>query len=241
MFSKELKSALQNAKNVVCLTGAGFSSESEIPTFRGEKGLWKNYSPEELATPQAFLQNPELVWEWYTFRKKQILQAEPNAGHFALSELESLVEEFHLVTQNVDNLHQRAGTKNVAELHGNIFKCRCFRCGKDFEEGLALKEKIPQCKFCGDLVRPGVVWFGENLPSNIFSDSAMFARSADFFILAGTSAVVYPAAELPIYALNSGAFVLEINPEKTKLSALVTESILEKSGTVLPELLKILR
>ncbi|KAA3602181.1 MAG: NAD-dependent deacylase [Calditrichaeota bacterium] len=241
MFSKELKSALRSAKNIVCLTGAGFSAESGIPTFRGEKGLWKNYSPEELATPQAFLQNPELVWEWYTFRKKLILGAEPNAGHFALTELENSVEKFHLITQNVDNLHQRAGTQNVTELHGNIFKCRCFRCGKDFEEGLPLQEEIPSCTFCGDLIRPGVVWFGESLPFNAFSDSAIFARSADFFILAGTSAVVYPAAELPIYALNEGAFVLEINPERTRLSTLVSESILEKSGTVLPELIKILK
>lgn len=241
MFSEKLKSAFRNAKNVVCLTGAGFSAESGVPTFRGKKGLWKNYSPEELATPQAFLQNPELVWEWYTFRKKLILESEPNEGHFALTETENTVEKFHLVTQNVDNLHQRAGTKNVTELHGNIFKCRCFRCGKDFEEGLPLKEKIPNCTSCGDLIRPGVVWFGESLPFNAFSDSTIFARSADFFILAGTSAVVYPAAELPIYSLNEGAFVLEINPEKTRLSNLVSESILEKSGIVLPELIKILK
>jgi NAD-dependent deacetylase len=219
------------------LTGAGISAESGVPTFRGEEGLWKKFRPEELANFHAFIRNPDLVWEWYAYRRKLIHEVKPNAGHYALVELERRVKEFTLVTQNVDNLHRRAGSKSMVELHGNIERSYCIDCGAIVEElDIDSLTKAPRCVHCGGLVRPDVVWFGEMLPREAFSRAEQAARHCDLFLCIGTSAVVYPAASLPYTAFDQGAFVVEINRERTELSTRAHESLLGAAGEILPQL-----
>ena len=239
MFSSRLISKLKEAESVTVLTGAGISAESGVPTFRGDDGIWKKFKPEELANFDAFMRNPELVWEWYKHRKQIIASIEPNPGHYALAEMEKLYRHFAVVTQNIDNLHRRAGSKTVYELHGNIERNYCIACGKYFtNEEVLRQESAPRCSVCNGLIRPDVVWFGELLPADEWNASERAAQRADVFFSIGTSAIVYPAASLPIIAKRSGAYVAEINLEPTELSHSTDEVILGKSGDILPRLLE---
>ncbi len=235
--------ALLDARRVVCLTGAGISAESGIPTFRGDDGMWKNHQPEELATPGAFVRDPALVWEFYNWRREKIARSKPNPGHLALAELEKLFEEFYVITQNVDGLHQKAGSKNVIELHGDIWYVRCTEeCSRKTAlyplYDVPLKEIPPVCNQCGALLRPHVVWFGETLPEAPLAASLELSENCDFFIVIGTSAMVQPAASLPRYALRSNIYTIEINPEPTQMSDIVNDFIQAKSGEALPKLLE---
>ena len=241
MIPDILVDKLKKAKSVAVLTGAGVSAESGVATFRGEHGLWKKFRPEELANFDAFIRNPELVWEWYQYRRKLIHEVEPNPGHLALAKLEKVCDNFTLITQNVDGLHYTAGNKNIVELHGNILRNRCIECNKMYTKMVLDEEKeVPQCK-CGGLIRPDVVWFGEMLPMDAIAKANDAAYNCDFFFSIGTSAVVYPAAGLPSVAKENGAFVVEINPEPTPLTYIVDVSIQEKSGIALPEILEKMR
>jgi len=237
MFSDQLINKLKQAQRVAVLTGAGISAESGVPTFRGEEGLWKKFRPEELANFDAFIRNPKLVWEWYTYRKKIISEVEPNAAHYALVQLEEKYENFHLITQNVDNLHRLAGSKRICELHGNIMRNRCVDCNKYIDEIHFNQEELPRCE-CGGLIRPDVVWYGENLPQQVLMDSFTAANSSDVFFSIGTSAVVQPAASLPLEAKNAGAFVVEINIEPTVISHLIDESLLGKAADIMPKIIE---
>jgi NAD-dependent deacetylase len=237
-FSDELISRLKNASSICVLTGAGISAESGVPTFRGEEGLWKKFRPEELANFSAFIKNPELVWEWYSYRKKLIRDVKPNAAHYGLAVLQHHVRSLTLITQNVDNLHARAGSRNVLELHGNIERSYCMQCralasDEEFQE----LNGAPRCRQCGGLVRPDVVWFGEMLPAEVFARAESAARQCEMFFSIGTSSVVFPAASLPFIALDHGAFVVEINVESTDLSSRVHETLRGKAGDILPDLL----
>ncbi len=237
MFSQQLISKLKKADSIAVFTGAGISAESGVPTFRGEDGLWKKFRPEELANFDAFMRNPDLVWEWYRYRKKIIADIKPNAGHYALAEMEKRHEYFAIITQNIDNLHRRAGSKNVYELHGNIERNYCIDCRKSYSnEEIIKQEKAPRCN-CGGLIRPDVVWFGEFLPQDQWDAGEAAADRADIFFSIGTSAVVYPAASLPMIAKRAGAYVVEINLERTELSHQADEVLLGKSGEILPKLI----
>lgn len=227
------------ARSVVVLTGAGISAESGVPTFRdAQTGLWARYSPEDLATPQAFSRNPRMVWEWYQWRRQLVREAAPSSGHLAIASMERVVPELRVLTQNVDGLHGRAGSTRVVELHGNLFVDRCFREGIVLDRVIEAPDPPPRCPFCGGPVRPGVVWFGEALPTRAVQEAEAACRSADVFVVAGTSGLVHPAAGLPARAKASGAYVIEINPEPTPLSELVDASLREMAGPVLSALLE---
>ncbi len=236
MFTQNLITKLKAAHSVVFFTGAGISAESGVPTFRGNDGLWKKFRPEELANFEAFVKNPALVWEWYKYRKRLISNIKPNAGHYAIAEMEKHFKSFAVVTQNIDNLHRRAGSKNVFELHGNIERNYCIDCRKWYsdEEIMSCKD-VPKCS-CGGLIRPDVVWFGEFLPEDQWNNSVKFAEKADVFFAVGTSAVVYPAASLPLIAKKAGAYVVEINIERTELSNNGDQLLIGKSGEILPKI-----
>jgi len=226
---------LAAAKAVVAFTGAGVSAESGVPTFRGTDGIWSKLKPEELANMNAFMKNPSLVWEWYAHRKKIMSTIEPNAGHRALVQMERLVPAFAVVTQNIDNLHARAGSRTVHELHGNIERNYCMKCGKAYgSDFVAAESGVPVCHACGGLVRPDVVWFGEMLPEDEWNASVRAAEGADVFLSIGTSAVVYPAASLPLIAKRAGAYIVEINPEPTPLTPAADEFLQGPSGVILP-------
>jgi NAD-dependent deacetylase len=247
---QKASSILKNVKSLFVLTGAGISAESGIPTFRGTDGLWKNYSATDLATPEAFERNPELVWEWYRWRQGIISKAKPNPAHFAITKLEIRVNDFLLLTQNVDNLHQRAGSKNVLELHGNIFRARCLSCGETIsmkpsinkENGntnlsKSTETQLPKCS-CGGLLRPDVVWFGEPIPQDIWQASLDFLNTTDVALICGTSGVVWPAAAIPEIAKRSGAKTIEVNLDPTPISSIVDISIQGKAGEILPQIMK---
>lgn len=233
---EQARNWLSSADAVTVLTGAGISADSGIPTFRGAAGLWKRFRPEDLATPEAFARDPELVWEWYNWRRGLIYQAQPNQGHLALAELERHVPLFTLITQNVDGLHQRAGTKNVLEVHGSIWTLRCTSCSREWIDNAQNLEAVPRCS-CGSLARPGVVWFGEMLPFEPWAAAERAASNCDVFVVVGTSAVVYPAASLAPLAKARGAKVMEINLERTAVSADVDCSLIGPAGEILPQLL----
>jgi NAD-dependent deacetylase len=243
IYSEKLIEKLKNANKVTVLTGAGVSAESGVPTFRDKDGLWDKFNPQELANMNAFMKNPELVWEWYKWRQDLISRIKPNAGHYALAELEKIMtdsgRQFTLVTQNVDGLHKKAGSKNIFELHGNIMRIKCLKCNYFTSEIDAFSgQKIPRCPTCGQMLRPDVVWFGEMLPEYEISKSFEASENCDVFFSVGTSAVVYPAAMLPVHAKNDFAFVVEINPEKSAIAHNLDEVILGKSGEVLPLIVK---
>ena len=213
------------------------SAESGVPTFReAQTGLWSKYDPMELATPDAFERDPELVWRWYRWRRELVARAEPNAGHRALAELQSLLPRLTLVTQNVDGMHQRAGSRNVIEFHGNIFTDRCFADGRIVEVDAG--EGLPACPDCGGHVRPGVVWFGESIPEDALNDSFAAAADCDVFISIGTSSLVFPAAGLGDIARQAGAMTIEVNPNPTGQSESFTASLRGNAGTVLPQLVE---
>jgi len=229
--------ALRNARFVAVLTGAGVSAESGVPTFRdAQSGLWAKYDPHELATPEAFARNPKLVWDWYAARRAMIAKVDPNPAHYALAELETLVPGFLLATQNVDGLHRRAGSRKLVELHGNILRVRCSSCGA-FADTWS-DASPPPCAACGAHLRPDVVWFNEILPADAQSAASDAAASCDVYLVAGTSAEVYPAAALPRTALRNGACVIEVNAGTTPLTASATCSLRGKAGEVLPRLVR---
>lgn len=235
LLSKKGIQKLTSTKHAAVLTGAGISSESGVPTFRGKNGLWKKFKPEELANFNAFISNPELVWEWYNYRKKLISEIRPNPGHFAIKAFEDHFEKFNLITQNIDGLHKLAGNKNVIELHGNIHRSYCIDCGKVYLKlKISKKGKIPYCDDCGGLIRPDVVWFGEMLPQKALSEAFRAAEECDLFFSIGTSGIVQPAASLPAIAKRHGAYLIEVNIEYTPISAIADESLLGKSGEILP-------
>jgi NAD-dependent deacetylase len=228
---------LDAAARVVVLTGSGISAESGVPTFRGEDGLWKTHRAQDLATPTAFARDPNLVWEWYDWRRNLMASKQPNAGHRTLAAWESRFPEFALITQNVDGLHQRAGSSRVLELHGNIWKMRCTREGT-VRENLEspLPSLPPECPDCGEMLRPHVVWFGESLDPEVIHEASRLSSRCDLMFVIGTSAVVHPAASLPLAALDRGGRVVEINPEPTPLTPYVQFSYRGKAGDLLPRL-----
>ena len=235
-FPDSLLEKLRTARKIVALTGAGISAESGLATFRdAQTGLWSKFRPEELATAEAFQRDPKFVQDWYGWRRDNALKAKPNAGHLALAEMERRAPEFLLVTQNVDGLHQRAGSKNMVELHGNIHHFRCFEndCASenfDLEQG--------RCRSCGGHLRPAVVWFGEMLPADALESAAAAAEDCDIFFSIGTSSLVYPAADLWRGAKSNGAAVIEINKDPTPLTPLADYSFLGNAGEIHPELVR---
>ncbi|MBI3090015.1 MAG: NAD-dependent deacylase [Candidatus Tectomicrobia bacterium] len=229
---------LAAARRVAVLTGAGISAESGVPTFRGADGLWRRYRAEDLATPQAFARDPRLVWEWYDWRRQLIAKVEPNAGHLALARLEARCPDFSLITQNVDGLHPKAGSRRLVELHGNIWRLRCTAEQRTLVDArVPLPELPPRCPTCQALARPDVVWFGEALPQAVLEAAFEAAREAEVFLVVGTAAVVQPAASLPLTAKRAGAYVIEVNLEPTPISSSVDESLFAPAGEVLPLLI----
>jgi NAD-dependent deacetylase len=229
---------LQQAQSVVALTGAGISAESGIPTFRGPGGLWRDFKPEQLATPEAFSADPDLVWEWYEWRRRLIAAALPNPGHLALAAFERCARDFVLVTQNVDGLHDRAGNERIVKLHGDIWIDRCLDCDAEetvrFDDARVVSSHL--CG-CGGLLRPGVVWFGEALPPDAWRAAEQAVRRAEVVLVIGTSSVVYPAAGLIPLAQAAGAKVIEVNPEETVFSGEIDCCLRGKAGEILPALL----
>jgi NAD-dependent deacetylase len=226
-------------RSVAVLTGAGISAESGVPTFRGEDGLWRTYRAEDLATPEAFDRDPHLVWEWYDWRRGLIAGCRPNATHQALAQMERRLDDLTLSTQNVDGLHQMAGSRNVVELHGNIWRMRCTQgCQPPWEDRtvpLALAGgALPRCPNCGSLARPDIVWFGESLPGEALTAALAAAQRCQVMLVVGTSALVQPAASLPLFALRRGAYVVEINTQPTPLSDAAHEVIREPAASALP-------
>ncbi|MCX6552491.1 MAG: NAD-dependent deacylase [Acidobacteria bacterium] len=235
---------LREAASVVATTGAGISAESGVPTFRGADGLWRTFSAADLATPGAFARQPGLVWEWYRWRRAIISRAQPNEGHRVLARWATSLRRFSLVTQNVDGLHQRAGSPEVLELHGNIWRTRCAAgCGhvvddSRSEAGIAATDEdqqVPVCR-CGARMRPDVVWFGEALDPAVVNRAMALAERCDVLLVIGTSALVYPAAALPDVASRHGARVVEVNVDETPLSPFADAVLRGPSGTVLREL-----
>lgn len=227
---------LRGARSVVALTGSGISAESGIPTFReAQTGLWAQYDPQQLATPEAFARDPKLVWEWYVWRRKLVGDAEPNPGHRALAKLEEQVPSFTLVTQNVDGLHQRAGSRDVMELHGNVLRTICS-AEKVVVDPDKSEDYPPICQNCGAPLRPDVVWFGEMLPAEVIGSASEAASGCDVFLSIGTSSLVYPAASLPYAANAAGATVVEVNPEDTPLTSVADYTLRGTAGEVLPAL-----
>ena len=229
--------ALRAARFVAALTGAGISAESGLATFRdAQTGLWARFDPRELATPSAFARNPKLVWDWYAWRRECVAAAQPNAGHVALAELERRAPGFALITQNVDGLHQRAGSRKLVELHGSIARVKCSREGTIVERWHASADDVPRCANCGALLRPDVVWFEEMLPAAALAAAEDAARCCNVLLVVGTSAEVYPAAALPALAKRGGAIVVEINPDTTPLSGMADYVLRGAAGVVLPAL-----
>ena len=236
-LSTRLIDALRAADNTVVFTGSGVSAESGVPTFReAQTGLWARFDPQELATPEAFERDPNLVWNWYEWRRSLVAEASPNPGHLAIAELQRIAPNFSLVTQNVDGLHQRAGSRDVIELHGNILRTKCSVEGVVVED-YAEEEPPPVCPSCGAPLRPDVVWFGEMLPPGALGAASEATRGADVFLCVGTSSLVYPAAALPFEALENGAMLVEINPDQTPLTPHADYSIRGPAGEILPRLI----
>lgn len=218
------------------LTGAGVSAESGVPTFReAQTGLWARYDPLQLATPEAFERDPELVWRWYRWRRELVASVEPNAAHRALAALADLVPRMTLVTQNVDGLHQRAGSTGVIEFHGNLFSNRCHLEGREVN---CNDDTVPMCPECGSMVRPGVIWFGEAIPEQALNTSFAAASDCDLFLSIGTSSLVYPAAGLAEIAREADAITAEVNPNPTDHSDNFEIAVRGQAGHVLPELIE---
>jgi NAD-dependent deacetylase len=222
----------------VAFTGAGISAESGVPTFRGPQGLWRSFSPEKLATPEAFAEDPRLVWEWYDWRRQIISQVKPNPGHRALAEIERRAPgRFTLVTQNVDGLHDRAGSRHPVKLHGDIWQLRCTGCAAEIRNEQAPLEPLPPRCPCGALLRPAVVWFGEAIPEDAWEQAFEAATQAQVFLVIGTSVTVYPAAGLVAVARKSGARIAVLNPGPTPADELAEWVLRGPAGQILPRLL----
>ncbi len=226
---------LAQAQVVACMTGAGISAESGVATFRGGGGLWEGHRVEDVATPQAFARDPELVWRFYQMRREGLLTCRPNPAHIALAELEQRCPRFDLITQNVDGLHQAAGSRNVTALHGDIWIDRCTACTHE-QRAVGVVADMPRCASCGALARPGIVWFGEMLPPGALEHAAEAVSAADVMLVIGTSSVVQPAASLALMAKSTGAVVVEINLEPTPLSASADVTLLGQAGEIMPQI-----
>ena len=239
---EEVVEFLAGAGRVAVLTGAGISAESGVPTFRGNDGLWRQYKAETLATPEAFERDPKLVWEWYDWRRGLIAAVEPNAGHRVIAGWERLFGEMAVITQNVDGLHAKAGSQNVVELHGNIWKLRCAREGTVGEvRDNPLPHIPPVCPNCGSFLRPHIVWFGESLDPVVLGRAYELSESCQVMFVIGTSAVVHPAASLPYAAARAGAKIIEVNLEPTSLTPQADFFFPGKAGEILPVLDRRLR
>jgi len=233
-----MKARLAGAERVVVLTGAGVSAESGVPTFRGKDGLWREYKATELATPEAFNRDPGLVWEFYNWRRELLAPLRPDAAHLALADMERRFPDFTLITQNIDGLHHAAGSRNVVELHGNIWRVRCTGCGRVTENRTVPLPGLPTCMSCGALLRPHVVWFGEMLEEHILNSAFNALEACRILLIIGTSGVVQPAASMGMYAQKHGAFVAEINLEPTPQTDVYQLSICGKAGEIVPQLSK---
>ena len=236
---ESIKDQIKDAKKIVFLTGAGISQESGIPTFRGTDGLWRNYDAMKLATIDAFYDDPKLVWEWYNERRKNIFATKPNNGHKTISELEKYAE-VTVLTQNIDGLHQEAGSTRVLELHGSIVMIKCTVCNFKSKIKTEISEIPPLCK-CGNILRPDVVWFGESLPQDVWEQAMVLASQCNLMIIAGTSLVVSPANTLPIYAKQNNATLIEVNPERTEMSSEMDLAIRNSSAIALPEFVSVFK
>lgn len=239
---------IARSRFMIAFTGAGISAESGVPTFRGFNGLWRKYRPEELATPEAFRRDPQTVWEFYRWRMNLIRKAKPNRAHHALAELERMGIIKAVITQNVDDLHREAGTENLIELHGNIFRIRCTSCGyrENLKEsgrldGFLVERDLPRCPECGSLLRPDVVWFGEPLPGKVLNEAFRLAEKADLILVIGTSGVVYPAAYIPRIVKENGGSVIEINTEESGITPFAEIFLRGRAGEVMGELMKKIR
>ena len=233
MFEK-ISDRLKEAKKIVFVTGAGISQESGIPTFRGKDGLWRKYDPMKLATIDTFYEDPKLVWEWYEERRHNILAANPNPGHAAIAELEKY-KQVYVLTQNIDGLHQRAGSTQVYELHGSIITIKCTVCNFKDKIVSSFSQLPPLCK-CGNMLRPDVVWFGESLPQDVWNSAMEQASSCDVMVVVGTSLAVSPANLLPVYAKQNGATMIEVNIEQTPMSSSMDISLRSTAASALPVL-----
>jgi len=227
---------VRECRSLCVLSGAGVSAESGVPTFRGPEGLWRLRDPMSLATSEAFAEDPKEVWEWYQWRRQRIRDCAPNPGHAALAAVEAAKPDFLLITQNVDGLHRAAGSRRVAEIHGNIWVVRCVGCGAQRYEQGDFTVLPPRCDGCGGLLRPGVVWFGEMLPREASETATNMLTRCEVLIVAGTSAVVAPASGYAVVAKRRGARVIEVNPDETPVSAVCDATFRGKSGEVLPAL-----
>lgn len=235
---RQARSWLTSSERVIVLTGAGISAESGVPTFRGEDGLWQGFRATDLATPQAFARDPKLVWNFYNWRRQLLAPLQPNPAHTALVTLEEKIPHFSLITQNIDDLHRKAGSKNLIEMHGNIWIVRCTRCQEVTRNEEVPLPELPSCPECGGLLRPQVVWFGEQLDPDILERAFAATRSCDTMLVVGTSAVVQPAASLAIIAKEQGARVVEVNLEPTVYTHQLDLALQGKAGELLPQLVE---
>ncbi|MDD2740430.1 MAG: NAD-dependent deacylase [Methylomonas lenta] len=247
MFDTGLIEKLQRARHVAVFTGAGVSAESGIPTFRdAQTGLWENFDVTQLASPQGYRADKAMVWGWYEWRRMQVLKALPNPAHLAIAALAECVEHVSVITQNVDDLHERAGSKHVIHLHGSLHAPRCFACARPFQLPKGIPEEPvdgrklmpPHCTHCNGYIRPGVVWFGEMLPEDEWARAELAAKDCDVLLAVGTSSLVWPAAQLPIDAKRYGATVVQINPEITTMNNPADYRLKGKAGDILPALIK---
>ncbi|HNM20070.1 MAG TPA: NAD-dependent deacylase [Nitrospira sp.] len=229
---------LSTARSVTVLTGAGISADSGVPTFRGADGLWRHYRAEDLATPEAFARDPRLVWEWYNWRRELIATKRPNPAHEAVASMEQRFKQFWLITQNVDGLHGDAGSRQLSEIHGNLWKVRCTRCRDIVENRDVPIAMLPLCRSCGGLLRPHIVWFGESLAEEDLDRSAAALQSSDVCLIVGTSGMVYPAAGFGAIAKQAGAFIVEINLDATAHSNLADATLQGRARDVVPLLLE---
>ncbi|MCS6293900.1 MAG: NAD-dependent deacylase [Nitrospira sp.] len=234
----EARARLTSARSITVLTGAGISADSGVPTFRGADGLWRNFRAEELATPEAFERDPRLVWEWYSWRRELIATKQPNDAHRAVASLESRVNDFWLITQNVDGLHRAAGSTKLSEIHGNIWMVRCTACAAVTENHRVPLPLLPHCGQCGGLLRPHIVWFGESLQEEDLACCAKQLQTCDILLVIGTSGVVYPAAGFASIAKEAGAYVIEVNLDPTPQLDLVDIALHGRAKDVVPLLLQ---
>lgn len=234
---QEIRSRLARAKSVTVLTGAGISADSGVPTFRDADGLWRNFRPEDLATPEAFQRDPRLVWEWYDWRRGLLATKSPNAAHHSLVELERRVAGFWLITQNVDGLHRAAGSAKLSEIHGNIWRVRCTRCSLVDDNREVPIPILPSCHACGGLLRPHIVWFGESLAEEDLRRSYSALEVCEVLLIIGTSGIVYPVASFAPVAKSAGAFVAELNLDPTPQSEIVDISVNGRAKDLVPALL----
>jgi NAD-dependent deacetylase len=247
MFDVQMLNALKQARHIVVLTGAGISAESGIPTFRdAQTGLWEHFDPATLASPDGYKADKALVWGWYEWRRMAVLKAKPNLGHYAIRDLAKRVETLTLITQNVDDLHERAGSQNVIHLHGSLHQPRCFHCARPYqfpggipdEPAGGRRLEPPSCRHCGSGIRPGVVWFGETVPESTWKNAESATRDCDILLSIGTSSLVWPAAQLPLIAVQQGSKVIQINPGETALDKVAHFLLRGKAGNLLPLMLQ---